>query len=174
MTQTWLYIIAMVVVLLSALNQGLSVFLGPVSPTIRAILGILTGLAGLYLAFNRDTYLPFLSRSVYPCGLLADKVPDGATHDVVVRVPAGAKVVYWAAEPSNQALTVSPDPWTAYVKYENAGVVTADRQGVAVLKVREPTSYRVPSGVILKRHIHYRYCVKAGLLSRVETAFLDV
>jgi uncharacterized membrane protein YuzA (DUF378 family) len=139
-------------------------------PILSRIIYSLVGLAALYLVLKRDVYLPFLNESVYPSSTLTDKVPEDATVKVTINVKPGAKVVYWASDSKkNPNQSVVSDPWTAYDAYENAGVATADAKGIAVLTVREPVKYAIPSGRVLSRHVHYRYVVRPGMLSRVET-----
>ncbi len=180
-----LHLIAITLVIIGGLNWGL-VGVGGAKldlvkwigsslnlPILSRLIYSLVGLAAVYLVLQRDVYLPFLNESVYPCSTLADKVPEAAKISVPVNVKPGSKVVYWASE-SKKAKDIVPNPWAAYDTYENAGVVTADGNGVAVLRVREPTEYAIPSGSgfagkVLPRHVHYRFCVSPGMLSRVET-----
>jgi protocatechuate 3,4-dioxygenase beta subunit len=61
----------------------------------------------------------------------------------------------------------------AYLKFKNAGVVTANEQGVAILKFRKPQGYTVPTKGALPPHVHYRVCMKDGFLGRVETVKTD-
>lgn len=132
---------------------------------------ILVGLAALSIAFNRDTYLPFLGESVFPCSVLSDQVPPGATRTVQIKVAPGNKVIYWASEPSDGANI--PTYKDAYRQYLNAGVTTADDTGVAILKVREPQSYTVPIRGQLDPHIHFRICGPEGFIGRIKTYFLE-
>jgi uncharacterized membrane protein YuzA (DUF378 family) len=138
---------------------------------IPRIIYILVGISALTLAFNRDTYLPFLGESVFPCSVLPDQVPSGATRSVQVRVEPGSKVVYWATEPSENNGTV-PDFTEAYRQYQNAGVATADDSGMATLKVREPQSYTVPWKGTLEPHVHFRVCGPTGFIGRIKTVYL--
>lgn len=177
----WIHLIAIFLIIIGGINWGLIgtmkfdlvQWLGSVIGFrgLPKLIYIIVGIAALYLAFDRDTYLPFLGESVYPCTGLADKVPDNATSSVSVKVPPGSKVVYWASE-SSKDMDNMPNPWAAYMSYENSGVVTANEQGVAILKVREPSKYKIPSGRTLQKHIHYRYCRVPGMLSKVQTAFV--
>jgi aconitase B len=57
----------------------------------------------------------------------------------------------------------------AYLDYQNAGVATSNGEGVAVLKIREPQSYRVPFKGELAPHVHYRVCGEAGWMGRIKT-----
>jgi hypothetical protein len=133
---------------------------------------ILVGLAALLVAFNRDTYLPFLGPMVAPCSVLADRAPPGATREVQVNVNPGAKVLFWAAEPASEYLKNINNWKKAYADYENAGVTTANSDGVATLKVREPQPYSVPHKGRLEPHVHFRICDEAGWMGRIKTVFL--
>jgi hypothetical protein len=134
---------------------------------------VIVGLCALMIMFNRDTYLPFLGETVAPCGAFPDRVPPGATKEVTVMVRPGAKVIYWASEPSAEGLKHVVDWKKAYAEFENAGMVTADMQGRARLLVRPPQAYKVPMGGRLEPHIHYRVCEPKGWMGRVQTKFLS-
>ena len=161
----WIHFIAILLVVVGGINWGLVgllkfdlvQWLGRLVNirSLPRVIYVLVGIAALYLVFDRDTYLPFLGETVYPCGSLADKVPSDATVSVEVKVPPGSKVVYWASEHSKE-MDVMPDPWLAYMNYENSGVVTADEKGIALLKIREPIAYKIPSGRKLEKHIQMR------------------
>ena len=134
---------------------------------------VLVGLSALYIMFNRDTYLPFLGPAVLPCSTLQNREPPGATKEVQIVIAPHTKVVYWAAEPSSEGLK-SLNSWKeAYQTYDNAGVATSNANGVALLKVRDPQSYKVPFTGKLESHIHYRVCGETGFVGRVETTFLN-
>ncbi len=134
---------------------------------------ILVGFSALSIMFYRDTYLPFLGESIAPCASLQDRVPPGATRDVRVNVPPGAKVLYWASEPATVGIEHMNTWKKAYGAYENAGIATADGNGVALLRVRDPQPYTVPWKGKIDSHVHYRICQSNGFMSRVETAFLS-
>jgi uncharacterized membrane protein YuzA (DUF378 family) len=171
------HIIAVTLVIVGGLNWGL---MGGLNvdlvkwvgsslnlPLLSTLIYLLVGTAALYLSIQRDVYLPFLNETVYPCAILTDKIPDAATIGAKVQVAPGAKVVYWASEGNK-----GENPREAYSGYNNSGVTTADVNGSALLRVRNPISYAIPSGRVLSRHIHYRYEVGPGMLSRVETLTL--
>lgn len=170
--------VAIVLVIVGAVNWGMigglrvnlvERLLGKGSVGAR-IVYILVGVAALMLAFNRDTYLPFLGESVFPCSVLSDQTPPGATRSVTVQAEPGAKVVYWASEPADGSAV--PTFKDAYRGYLNAGVATADTSGKAVLKVREPQPYTVPLKGKLDSHIHFRICGPTGFIGRIKTVFL--
>ena len=132
---------------------------------------LLVGIAALSMAFNRDTYLPFLGETVFPCSLLQEQTPPGATRSVQVRVEPNAKVLYWATEPSDGG-SIKPFD-VAYGGYKNAGVATADHNGFVMLKVREPQDYTVPLKGRLEQHIHFRSCSEVpGMVGRIKTAYV--
>lgn len=168
--------IAIVFVIIGAINWGL---IGAARVNfVERILGkigarviyIFVGIAALSIAFNRDTYLPFLGESVFPCSVLSDQVPSGATRSVQIKAPAGSKIVYWASEPADGDGV--PTYKKAYREYLNAGVATADDLGMATLKVREPQPYKVPFKGRLEQHIHFRICGPMGFVGRIKTLFL--
>lgn len=168
--------IAIGLLVIGALNWGLvgccrinlvERLLGKGTVLVRAVYA-LVGIAALSVMFNRDTYLPFLGESVFPCAVLSEQVPPGATRAVTVSVQPGAKVVYWATEPGNG----TGDWKEAYRGFQNAGVASADTNGIATLKVREPQAYRVPWKGKLQPHVHFRVCDATGFVGRIKTVFL--
>ena len=186
----WMYLILMILMVVGSLNW-LSIgvlnvnfvdMLAVQIPYLNRAIYVLVGIAALLVLMNRDFYLPFLGKTVFPCSsLLPDKVPDNADIKVSVKVRPGARVVYWASETDANKELVKEDPWKAYSKYENAGLVTADNEGNAVLKIRSPSAYKVPGFFgkkTLDKHVHYRICGNdgdekdVGMLGRVMTAYL--
>lgn len=130
---------------------------------------VLVGVSALVHVFSRDYYLRFLGETVFPCGSLKEKTPADANVRAKVYVEPGVNVVFWAAEPN---LEIVDNPWQAYSEYANAGVTKADNAGVALLAVRRPASYKVPSRRTLKSHIHYRTCDDKGMLGPVKTVYI--
>jgi uncharacterized membrane protein YuzA (DUF378 family) len=173
-----LHILAVVLVLIGAVNWGfialfglnlVSVLLPHVG--LRRLIYFLIGLSAVFLAANRNTYLPFLGKAALPCSLFHEVTPKGADDEAVIRTKPNVAVVYWA--------TVSNEPdqpiqyaGEAYGKLCNAGVAISDDNGMAVLKVRSPKPYLAGMGFELKPHIHYRVCQSAGMLGPVQTIML--
>ena len=129
---------------------------------------ILIGLSMLYILFDRNTYLPFLGESVFPCSVLEETIPDGANELVKIKTSPNVLVVYWAAETDS---TTDRGPQKAYGRYKNSGVVQSDKNGIAELSIRRPTGYTVPTRK-LKAHVHYRECINNNMLSEVKTIFV--
>ncbi len=133
-------------------------------------------LCALYLAFQRDTWLPFLGESVLPSALVPLKVNSGDT-EVSVRVRPEAKVVYWSAKPStsdNESDDGSvPEVKAAYDDYSNSGVTQANIDGVAKMAFNKGTDYEVPSGRVIKSHVHYREMdLEYGMMGPVQTVYV--
>ncbi len=173
------HILAMILVIIGSLNWGL---VGTLNVNLVQLLfsnGIIArtiyiavAIAAISLMFHRDTYLPFLGKTVMPCSILSDKIPTGASETVIVHVRPNAKVLYWATESSTAGLE-KVQSWKKAYTYENAGVCTADKKGVAVLKVRKPQAYTVPYKGLLAPHVHYRECTNGAWLNKVKTAFVN-
>jgi len=177
-----MYMLAMVLLVIGGLNWGVvaltggdlvSRIFGRGSVIARGIF-LIVALVAAFFAFQRNFYLPFLGEAHVPCAVLKDMTPEQADTSIGVKVRPGAKVVYWAAEPANEDLKTANDYKAAYLEYRNAGVVTADEDGNAVLKVRTPQGYSVPMKGQLPPHIHYRVCSeRAGFMGPVVTVSLD-
>jgi uncharacterized membrane protein YuzA (DUF378 family) len=174
------HMVAMIFLIFGGLNYGSLVLFG--TTLVQKLVGFglgarilysLIALSAVALMFHRDTYLPFLGETVAPaCSILAERVPEGATTVVKVRVAPGAKVLYWAAEPGSEGLDKVHDWREAYAQFKNAGVTVADVRGNAFLKVRPPQPYTVPFRGTLDPHVHYRVCQQDGMMGRIETMFL--
>ena len=135
------------------------------------LLYILFGIVGLTKVCDRDFFLPFLGDSVFPQGLL--KQQTVYNHDVTVQLknlPPNVKIVYWASMPKKTQNLLMP--WKAYEKYENSGVTYSDVNGSASLHIMDPQAYKTPFGKILKPHVHYRYFLNNGMMSRIYTQFI--
>jgi uncharacterized membrane protein YuzA (DUF378 family) len=177
MLDKWFHMIAVALVLVGGLNWGLIGAFG--LNLVAAVLGrgviantvyVMVGLAALFLAFKRDTYLPFLGETVMPCSLMPDRIPEHADTEVAIHgIAPGAKIMYWATEPATDGLTRIKDWSHAYLEYANAGVTTADAGGHATLRIRKPQPYTVPVKGRLEAHVHWRVCGDGGMVGPVMT-----
>lgn len=138
-----------------------------------AIIFVFIGISALAIMFDRDTYLPFLGPMVIPCSVLENREPPGATREIKVMVEPNVKVIYWAAEPASEKLKEINSWKKAYLDYQNAGVATSNGEGVAVFKIRDPQSYKVPFKGEIAKHVHYRVCGEAGWMGKINTTMLD-
>jgi len=119
----------------------------------------------IILALRRNTWLPFLGKSVLPRSVIPLYQPLNANINVVVNVKPNKKVVYWAALGKNDDQNVSG----AYQDYSNYGVTMSNANGEAVLAIHEGHGYKVGFGTI-PRHIHYRVLdISPGMMGPVQT-----
>lgn len=173
------YKIAILLIVVGALNwliigvMNINLLERLVGPRISTVLYVMVGLSALYVMFDRDTYLPFLGPTHVPCSVLQVREPPGATKEVKVVIEPHTKIMYWASEPASDGLKKVKSWMDAYQKYDNAGVAISNGDGVVIMKVRDPQTYKVPFAGKLESHIHYRVCGEAGFMGRVETTFLN-
>lgn len=137
---------------------------------IAEIVYLLIGLSAMYIMFDRDAYLPFLGRAVFPCDVLVQSMPKDATITLTLKVRPNSKVIYWASNPSKTGeLTGYKE---AYGDYENSGVAKSNGEGIVKLNVMEPQPYYVPYKGVSPRHVHYRVCFSSGIMGPVRTVYL--
>lgn len=123
--------------------------------------------------FDRNYYLRFLNRSIFPTGLLVaekgEKKKEGKEHyEMTFPQHKNTKIIYWASKSGSFS-----HPKEAYGDYTNGGVTMTDGNGVAQLILDEnPGEYIVPYIGLLKPHIHYRFVETNGMLGEVRTYFL--
>ena len=174
-----LYKFLIILVLIGSINWGLvgmfdvdvvkeiaSIFGETAQENVAAFIYIFIAMAAVVLAIQRDTFLPFLGHTVMPQPMYEIK-PDGTLISKTINdLPPNVKVIYWAAQSSEQIID---NPTDAYCNYSNQGITTTDNNGTAVLQVRNPTAYKVSHLGILKPHIHYRYWTSSGMASRLFT-----
>ncbi len=135
------------------------------------IIHCIVGVVIMYYVIQREYYLPFLGNAVFPCDSLEPKEPNNAQRTIhIENLPPNVNVFYWAAE-DDLSKEIEENPWLAYKKYTNSGITRTNDKGEVDLTIREPVKYRVPGGKLLERHVHYRYCIGNGMLSKVYTAF---
>lgn len=171
-TDKWLYLIAMVALVVSGL---LGFFVYTRRNLAAATLAFLAFLAALYIGGRRDAYLPFLGETVIPCSILKVQTPEHADDSVTVSdLEPGAKVLFWAAEPATEGLAKIKTWDRAYLDFANAGVARVDKNGVAVMRVRKPQPYTVPVMGRLEAHVHWRVCKEGGLLGPVQITPLSL
>lgn len=124
--------------------------------------------------FDRNYYLRFLNRSVFPTGLLEVKNEDDekerGKERYTINFPLykNTKIIYWASKSGNFS-----HPKEAYGDYTNGGITMTDSEGNAEIFLKEkPGKYTVPYKGLLMPHIHYRVVEKKGMLGEVKSFFL--
>ena len=133
-----------------SLYSGIRSLSSPTTTTIEKTIGLVCGLSALCLLFDRDVYL-LSGEAIIPGSIIQEnRMPAGANRMIVVNVPPNARVIFWAASQSKNS-------------YKNAGVTQSDSDGKAIFRVRNPSTYG-------KSHVHYRYMIDYGLMSKMFTA----
>ena len=127
---------------------------------------VIVALAAIVLILNRNTWLPFLGKTVVPGSLFNLHTPPNANKVLSVNVKPNSKVIYWAALGNSENQSVE----TAYNHYENCGVVMSDNHGVASLLIMDGYGYNTNIGHINK-HIHYRVCYDRGMMGEVKIIY---
>lgn len=173
---------AMILVILGALNWGLtaldfnivkiaSQYLNKLLQTnipFDRVIYLIIAVSSFKL-MERDVFLPFLGKTVIPSSVVPLKKNKYQNDTIKVHVKPNSKVMYWAAKKLDNDNHIV---WKAYDDYSNSGVVTSDKNGVAILKLKKGSGYVVPWGnKKIPPHVHYRYEVKPGKFSRIETVY---
>jgi hypothetical protein len=126
---------------------------------------LMVALCAIILAYNRNTWLPFLGKTVLPEPLVPLRTPANPNKKVQIKTIPNSKIIYWAASGKND----KQDYKLAYGDYSNSGVVMSDSNGNAELVFTEGSGYNVPSGKILPRHVHYRAMLSNAIMGQVNT-----
>ena len=119
---------------------------------------------------KRDTFLPFLGKTVMPTSVIPLRENKYQDDTIKIKVKPNSKVIYWITKKLDSN---NHNVWKAYDDYSNSGVVMADKNGVAILKLQKGSGYMVPWGgeKYIPPHVHYRYEIKPSKFSRIETVF---
>jgi len=137
----------------------------------NVIIYTLIALSGIILMFQITTWLPFLGPCAFPSkGLIPNKVNLLGTKKIKVNVKPNTRVAYWASLPNKN----DPVPYVenAYDDFSNSGVVMSDSNGVAELSIIPGSSYTVPLGKEIPKHVHYRELDgMLGMMGELKTTY---
>jgi len=181
--KTKFHMILMALVLVGALNWGTTALgynlVEILSNQINRLIGsnvhldkviyIVVALAAISLSMKKTTWLPFLGYSAFPSKtFVPNKEPKKGGVTIEVKVRPNIRVAYWASLPKNYTPLVEE----AYGDFSNSGVVTSDGNGIAKLILQEGTSYIIPSGREINRHVHYRELdLPWGMMGDIKTKY---
>lgn len=122
----------------------------------------------------KETFLPFLGDSVFPISLIPNAMTPSQSNfsiDVDLPYPDGSKVIYWSANPNPDHKTYD-NPQDAYGDYKNCGVAIINNHKT-ILHLHCPDKYKIPTGIVLDKHIHYRIVRNNNpIISGVKTIFI--
>jgi len=129
----------------------------------------------IYISSFKEVFLPFLGNAVYPISLIPSELhPPNINYSTerYFNYPDGTKIIYWAAIGLNND-SIYNNPTDAYGNYKNSGVAIVNNNK-AVLHISCPNKYKIPSGNILEKHIHYRVAFPNNpILSDVKTIYIN-
>ena len=182
MNRIYSYKIAILLVIIGALNWGFTAFnlnivdiaskkinfLFSINFPFDKVIYIIIALSAIKI-FKRDTFLPFLGKTIMPASVISLKENKFNKDKITIHVKPNSKVVYWAAKKLKED---KPSVWDAYDDYSNSGVVMSNGKGVAVLKLEKGSGYLAPwKDKFIPPHVHYRYETRPGKFSRLETVY---
>lgn len=131
---------------------------------------LISGICAIVLSLDYTLWLPFLGDAALPSSLVP-LLPIKGNTSLAVKVAPNTKVAYWAASPSTSDKI--PPVAEAYNKYDNAGVVVSDDNGIAILVFDKGTAYKVPYGKTIQSHVHYRELSSTnGMIGPVKTKYV--
>jgi uncharacterized membrane protein YuzA (DUF378 family) len=135
------------------------------------VIYLTVAIAAIILLFKRNTWLPFLGLTAFPSQIFVpNKVNKNGSFVVKVNVTPNTRIAYWASKP--QSSEQIPQVEQAYDDFSNSGVTKSNSKGVAKLLVDPGTSYIVPSGREIPRHVHYRELDKPyGMMGEIKTTY---
>lgn len=138
---------------------------------INNIIYIIVALAAIKLASDKTTWLPFLGMGVLPSNLIPLTKPTSDNNKKInIKTYPNKKIAYWTAMPSVNSEI--PDVEEAYSDYSNSGVIMSNDKGEATIEIKEGSSYVVPSGKVIPKHVHYRIVgLPYGMISKIETVY---
>jgi len=124
--------------------------------------------------FFKEVFLPFLARAAYPPFLIPSEIHPANTNfsiELDFNLPNGSKIIYWAANSNNN--DIYNNPTDAYGNFKNSGVAIVNNNKT-ILHLNCPNRYKIPSGMTLNKHIHYRIALPNDpILSAVKTIFIN-
>ena len=131
----------------------------------------------IYVANFKETFLPFLGDCAYPIALVPNEMyPPKSNFEIELdfNYPNGSKVIYWSANPNiNDKTAIYENPYDAYGDYKNSGIAIVNNKK-AVLHLFCPNKYKIPSGMVLDKHIHYRVAIPNNpMISDVKTVYIN-
>lgn len=175
----YIHIISMVIILSFTLLYSVLIVVSPNIYTIIRLLAVIVLIATIFIALNRNTYLPFLGNTAIPPVLFSrELLPQGANVSYVLNLPNvadGTYLIYWGSLASKDKDTIKPNPIEAYGDYSNTGI-TRVKGNKATMSFNCPDRYNVGSFMTktLDRHIHYRLIApNSPIMSQVYTTYVN-
>ncbi len=143
-------------------------------PKLSRVIYVMMGLSAVIFFFNfykKDTFLPLLSKTIFPTKLIQPGFPLDYNRQVTLDAPKKALyVIYWASQGKEEI--IDGLKWNkAYGDFSNSGAIRVQDNQVEI-KFKDPAKYKVNSGKLLPPHVHYRWVKPNGILSKIHTLYL--
>ena len=180
MVNIYLYFLFMIfIIILSTINAFYVIYAEDTTAFFKFLSFVLVFLL-IYLSSFKETFLPFLGNAIYPISLIPSAIHPKKTNfsvEVKLNYPDGSKVIYWAANASDANFNVNVNdiksPMIAYGDYNNSGIAIINNKKTT-LHLNCPDKYKIPSGKVLDKHLHYRVAIPNNpILSNVKTLYIN-
>lgn len=170
-----IFIILLIIIIITFILSAYVLYMN--SNIFIKFLAVIVIFISIYGIFAEKLLLPFLNVAAYPPSLIPYEMHPPNTNysiDVNFNAPDGTKIIYWAAdENKNNRNYIYNNPKDAYGNYNNSGVAIVNN-GMAKIRFKCPNRYKVPSGMTLNKHIHYRIAYPNNpILSSVMTTYIS-
>ena len=132
---------------------------------------VIIAISAIILAFQMKTWLPFLGEAAFPSSaLVPNRVNKNGSISLDIKVTPNTRIAYWASQEIKGKKI--PKVNEAYGDFSNSGVVVSDSDGNVSLLIAPSTSYIVPSGRKIPKHVHYRELDQEwGMIGEVQTVY---
>ena len=156
--------------LVEILNNQINLFFNR-ETYFNKVIYVIIALAAIKLASEQKTWLPFLGYSAFPSkAFIPLKENKNASIKIEVKVKPNSRVAYWASLDKNSPEIPYVDD--AYSDFSNSGVVMSNKDGIAILSIKPSSSYIIPSGREIPKHVHYRMLdLPHGMMGNVKTVY---
>ena len=173
MNDFYTHIFYITTVLIFVIYYSVSMLLDGSKHIVVKFASIIALFCAIMLSIQRNTYLPFLGKTVLPPILFQNEISPRSGNETLTlnfqNVEDGTILIYWGALSSGEDKS---SPEIAYGDFSNTGVTTI-RNNRADVYFNCPDAYNV--GIFNKKinkHIHYRMMSSNGIMSQVFTKYV--
>lgn len=176
MNDIYINIIGLILIFLFAFINSIDLLINSSSDILSRLFGLIIIVLILIIAPNKNVYLPFLGKCVYPSHLIGNEShPSGSNESITIEVnyPDNTKIIYWGAKSTTKDI-IKLSPEEAYGDYINSGIAIVHNKKVK-LNYYCPDKYAVkPFNTKLNRHIHYRELIPgSSMIGEVKTVYIN-
>jgi hypothetical protein len=176
--ETYLYVIAIVILLLFSFVTSLYLLIYEKSNFISKLVGIIIIIIIFYLGTNMSFYLPFLGKMVIsPNFLVKNEIKplnSNITYELNLDVPDNTIIYYWGCKSMNKK-DININPKDLYANYTNSGIsYIKNKKTILNYYCPNKYSYNDDNNINKKRYIYYRYLEpNSSLLSEIKIIYIE-